>query len=47
VGGSGHYYSDPVFVAADEQLDLIVAPADLAVSSLAVFPIRGAAAGGR
>jgi hypothetical protein len=47
VGGVGHYYSDPVFVGADQELDLTVAPADLAVSSLAVFPARSRAAGGR
>ena len=47
VGGFGHYYSDPVFVGADQELDLAVAPADLAVSSLSVFPIQNAVGGGR
>lgn len=40
VGASRRYYSDPVFVSRNEELDLMVSPTDIALSSLSVLPIR-------
>lgn len=40
VGASRRYYSDPVFVHRGEELDLMVSPTDIALSSLSVLPVR-------
>jgi hypothetical protein len=45
IGSGGHFFSDQVFVEEGQELDLMVAPADLALSNLSVMPAQSGGKG--